>query len=279
MRVAFHGTRGSIATPGPETVAFGGDTSCVSITGDDPSHLIILDAGSGIRRLGRQIGHHVSRIDVLLSHLHLDHIIGLGFFDPLFRSDVVISIFAPPAASSLLDRLGRYLSPPLFPVRLRDVDCELELRDAPEIPSRRGEFSLSATSVIHPDVAVGYRIESDGHAIAYLPDHEPALSPRFPTLAAWTSGAGIAADADLLIHDAQYAPHEYEAHVGWGHSSVLHATDFARLVRARSLALFHHDPSRDDAAVESLTRVARSAAGGMPVVAARQGETIVVGRD
>lgn len=274
MRVTFYGTRGSIATPGPETVTFGGDTSCVAIHGKDPAHVVILDAGSGIRRLGTEIGDEVKRIDLLLSHLHLDHIVGLGFFQQLFRPDVVIAVSAPPSTVPLQERLGRYLSPPLFPVRLRDVDCDLQLSDASMEPVERGEFTITAASVIHPDTAVGYRIEADGQTVAYLPDHEPALSPSFADLPAWTSGVDISAGADLLIHDGQYAPEEYPEHVGWGHSSVLHAVAMAELTDARSLALFHHDPSHDDQTVARLTREAQAATDSVHVIAAREGATI-----
>ena len=277
MNVTFWGTRGSIGTPGPETIGFGGDTSCVAVSGSDPEHLIILDAGSGIRRLGLQMSERVKRIDVLLSHLHLDHIVGLGFFAPLFRPGLTVTISAPPAATSLLDRLGRYLSPPLFPVRLRDVACEIRLRDATDEAVVRGEFTIRAASIIHPDVAVGYRIEAGQRVIAYLPDHEPALSPSFPGRPAWTSGAAIAADADLLIHDAQYGPEEYQDHVGWGHSSTTDAAAFADLVGARQLALFHHDPSHDDDVVEQLAIEAQAACHGAHVLAARQGSTINLG--
>jgi phosphoribosyl 1,2-cyclic phosphodiesterase len=276
VKVTFWGTRGSIATPGPETVGYGGDTACVAIEGDDPGHLIVLDAGTGIRRLGTQVPAAVRRIDLFLSHLHLDHLVGLGFFAPLFRGDVAVTLWAPPTGTPLLDRLGRYLSPPLFPVRLRDLSAELTLRDAVEEPVTCGAFTVSAAPVIHPDTAVGYRIEARGRVLAYVPDHEPALSPDFPSLPSWTSGAAIAAGADLLIHDAQYGPDEYPDHVGWGHSSTTHAVAFAELVGARTLALFHHDPSHDDAAVEALARAAAAIAHGPRVVAARQGSTIAV---
>lgn len=277
MRITFHGTRGSIATPGPETARYGGDTSCISVSGDDPTHLLVLDAGTGIRRLGITMGQQVQRIDLLLSHLHLDHIVGLGFFAPLFREDLVVTITAPPSSTSLLDRLGRYLSPPLFPVRLRDVACDLRLQDAQEYPVAYGEFTISAAAIIHPDNAVGYRIESHGQAMVYLPDHEPALSPAFPALRAWTSGADIAEAADLLVHDAQYAPDEYPAHLGWGHSSVLQAAAFADLVGARALALFHHDPAHDDGTVDRLAMQARAVSDRLEVFAATQGASVTLG--
>jgi len=277
VRVTFWGTRGSIATPGPETVVFGGDTSCVAIAGRDPGHLVILDAGTGLRRLGNTLPEGIGRIDLLLSHLHLDHILGLGFFAPFFREDLSVTIWAPPSRTPLLDRLSRYLSPPLFPVRLRDVSSQLHLRDAGPEPISSGEFTISAASIIHPDTALGYRIEGSDAVVAYLPDHEPALSPRFPTLRDWTSGAAIASDVDLLIHDGQYRPEEYVDHVGWGHSSATDSVAFADLVAARTLALFHHDPGHDDAAVAELTRRARAASHGTRVMAAKQGSTITLG--
>ena len=276
MNVTFWGTRGSIATPGPETVRYGGNTSCLGVTGDASDHLLILDAGTGLRRLGASLAPQVAEIDLLLSHLHLDHIIGLGFFAPLFRPDLTPRIWAPPATTSLLDRLGRYLSPPLFPIRLRDVGCQLELRDAPDRPFRCGEFSVRAESIIHPDPAVGYRVESDRASLTYLPDHEPALSPEFPSLLDWTSGAGLAAQADLLIHDAQYTSPEYQERIGWGHSSLDDAVAFADRVEARRLVFFHHDPSRDDDAIDAMLQAGKRASRGTVVLAASEGMSLDV---
>lgn len=276
MKVTFWGTRGSIATPGPETTRYGGETACVSIEGADPAHLLVLDAGSGIRRLGLAVDRRVTRIDLLLSHLHLDHIVGLGFFAPLFRPELAITIWGPRSSTPLLDRLGRYLSPPLFPVRLRDLQSSYELREVPPEPMAVGPFTVSAEAVIHPDPAVGYRVSADGRSVAYLPDHEPALGPAFPSDPAWTSGAGVAERADLLIHDAQYTAGEYVERVGWGHSSVDDAVAFADLVGARQLALFHHDPSRSDDAVDALLDHARRIRRGGQVVAAREGLPVTI---
>lgn len=276
MKLTFWGTRGSIATPGEETAGYGGDTACVSISGPEPDHLIVLDAGTGIRRLGQSLDERVTRIDILLSHLHLDHIVGLGFFAPLFRPGKHVVIWGPAAGTSLVDRLGRYLSPPLFPVRLRDVAADLELRDAPEAPTLIGGFTMSAAAVIHRDPAVGFRIERDGRAVVYLPDHEPALGPSFPATPAWTSGAELAAGADLLIHDAQYTDEEYVERMGWGHSTPGHAVALAGLAGARRLALFHHDPAHDDAAIDGLLAEARRASRGVEVLAAREGTSVAI---
>jgi phosphoribosyl 1,2-cyclic phosphodiesterase len=276
VKVTFWGTRGSIATPGPDTTRYGGDTSCVSIEGTDPGHLLVLDAGTGIRRLGLAVDPAVTRIDLLLTHLHLDHIVGLGFFAPLFRPNLSITIWGPRATTSLVERLGRYLSPPLFPVRLRDLPSSYELREVPAERFAVGPFTITAEAVIHPDPAVGYRVADDGRSLAYLPDHEPALGPDFPSDPEWTSGAGVARAADLLIHDAQYTAAEYPERVGWGHSSVDDAVAFADLVDARQLALFHHDPSRSDVEVDALLEHARVARRRGEVVAAREGLPITI---
>jgi len=276
VKATFWGTRGSIATPGPSTVRYGGETSCVVVAGSDPRHLLVLDAGSGIRPFGAALSNDITRLDLFLTHLHLDHIVGLGFFAPLFRGGIKVVVWGPPSTTPLAKRLGRYLSPPLFPVRLRDLPCDLELAEAPVGAMQCGQFTITAAPVIHPDPAVGYRVEQGGRVLAYLPDHEPALGPGFPADPAWTSGAAIAERADVLIHDAQYAPGEYLERVGWGHSSVLDAVAFADLVRARNLALFHHDPTRDDDDVDRLTDDARLASRGVKVLAARQGSTIEV---
>jgi phosphoribosyl 1,2-cyclic phosphodiesterase len=245
------------------------------VTGDAKDHLLILDAGTGIRRLGASMPTEVSEVDLLLSHLHLDHIIGLGFFAPLFRPNLTLRVWAPSATTSLLERLGRYLSPPLFPIRLRDARCQLELRDAPA-QFVCGEFAVRAEAVIHPDPAVGYRIESDGATLAYLPDHEPALSPEFPSNLDWMSGADLAKRVNLLVHDAQYSSLEYPERIGWGHSSLDDAVAFADSVEARRLVLFHHDPSHDDSALEAMRHEAERASRGVEVLAASEGMTLDV---
>ncbi|CAN5554794.1 MBL fold metallo-hydrolase [soil metagenome] len=274
MRVCLWGTRGSIASPGPDTVAYGGNTSCVEVEAADGT-IVVLDAGTGVRRVGDTY-REPRRIDILLTHLHMDHIQGLGFFAPFFESDFEIHVWGPPSTTEdLRRRLARYLSPPLFPVRLRDVAAQLTLHDAPIGRFTIGGLEVTAQSVIHPGPTVGYRI-SDGQAtIAYVPDHEPALGAAdSPTDARWTSGADLARDADLLIHDAQYTRDEYAARVGWGHSTVDDAVALARLAGARRLVTFHHDPSHDDAELDAmLARAQGLAADDLEVVAGREGST------
>jgi phosphoribosyl 1,2-cyclic phosphodiesterase len=253
------GTRGSVAAPGADTARYGGNTACVEVRGPNGS-VLVLDAGTGIRPLGRALGYGVRRIDVMLTHLHMDHIQGLGFFAPLYDLDVETHLWGP--ASTTLDlrgRLRRYLSPPLFPVHLRDLR-RLVLHDLPDGEFEVGEFRIVADRVCHPGFTVGYRIAAGGGTLAYLSDHEPALGvPRFPMRADWTSGYALARDVDLLVHDAQYSLAEYPDHVGWGHSALEHALAFAALTGAKHLVTFHHDPAHDDDAVDRLTAEARAA--------------------
>jgi phosphoribosyl 1,2-cyclic phosphodiesterase len=251
MRLTLWGTRGSIAAPGPETVRYGGNTSCLEIRGEDGT-VLVLDAGTGIRRLGSRLARTVRRVDILLTHLHMDHLQGLGFFAPLYDPAVEVHLYGPATATeSLRARLTRYMSPPLFPVRLGVLPCQLTLHEMPEDQFTVGGFRVSSRFVCHPGPTVGYRVELDGTAIAYLPDHEPALGARgLPSSADWTSGYPLAAGVDLLIHDAQYTTEEYADHVGWGHSALNDVLAFATLAKVKRLVTFHHDPGRSDDELE-----------------------------
>jgi phosphoribosyl 1,2-cyclic phosphodiesterase len=253
VRVTLWGTRGSLAAPGLETVRYGGNTSCVEVRGDDGT-LVVLDAGTGIRRLGETIGHEVGRIDLLLTHLHMDHIQGLGFFEPLNRPGQEVHIWGPPSTTlDLRARLARYLSPPLFPVRLRDLPCHLTFHDVPLEGFEIGRLQITAAPVVHPGPTVGYRITENGASLAYLPDHEPALGvEHFPGEPDWTSGFELAAGVDLLIHDAQFTTDEYLMHVGWGHSALPQTIAFATKAAVKRLVPFHHDPAHGDQVLDRL---------------------------
>lgn len=252
MKVTLWGTRGSLASPGPDTARYGGNTSCVEVRGNDGT-LLILDAGTGLRQLGLSLPRSLRRVNLLLTHLHMDHIQGLGFFGALRNPEIEVHIWGP--ASTKLDlrsRLTRYLSPPLFPVHLRDLPNTI-LHEVPRGDFDIGEFHISTALVCHPDPTVGYRIESPNAIIAYLPDHEPALgAKKFPISPDWTSGYELAAGSDILIHDAQFTEDEYKTRVGWGHSSLSHAFEFAELAGVKSFVPFHHDPSHTDDVLDDL---------------------------
>ena len=260
MRVTLWGTRGSLASPGPDTTRYGGNTSCVEVRAADGT-VLVLDAGTGIRRLGDAIVDEIQRVDLLLTHLHMDHIQGLGFFEPLFRPAVEVHVWGPSSTTlELRDRLSRYLSPPLFPVRLRDLPRRPTLHDVVQIGSFRiGPFTVHAELVCHPGPTVGYRIEADGASLAYLPDHEPALGlADFPGDLDYLPGLGLAEGVDLLIHDTMFTTEEYPRYVGWGHSSLAQALLFAEAAQVRQFVTFHHEPSHDDDQLDRLYEAATS---------------------
>jgi phosphoribosyl 1,2-cyclic phosphodiesterase len=246
MRVKVWGARGSVPAPGPQMNRYGGNTSCVQLTMAGGEQLI-LDAGTGIRTLGLDLTTS-PKVNILLTHLHLDHIQGLMFFSPCFRSDVEITIWGPASPeASLEDRIARYISAPLSPVEVRELPCSVSFRDTPPSQWTLGSATIRAEAVTHRGPTLGYRISDDETSVCYIPDHEPALGAPLAGLEPeWISGYDLARDADLVIHDCQYTNDEYPAHVGWGHSAMGDTLEFAHRVGARRLLLFHHDPMHAD---------------------------------
>ena len=277
MKVTIWGCRGSLASPGPETVRFGGQTSCVTVHLSDGS-LLILDAGTGIRPLGMALGHdHPKRIDIFITHLHTDHIEGLRFFDPIWDPSVELNVWGPPSPiRELRSRIAPYFAPPFFPVHLRNIPSHPEFRDTPTTTWRIGSAAVTAQLVKHPGPTVGYRVEENGAALAYLPDHEPALGSDLSTVEAeWISGNALAEGAAVLLHDAQYTQEEHVERVGWGHSSTEDVVTFARRAGSRRLVLFHHDPLHTDEQLERILARANevTASGDGQVELAREGMT------
>jgi phosphoribosyl 1,2-cyclic phosphodiesterase len=268
VRARIWGCRGSLAAPGPRTLRFGGNTSCTEVTTEAGTR-IVLDAGTGIRGLGASFGGDGDEpVHLLLTHLHLDHIEGLGFFAPIWSSGRRIFVWGPPSPLlALRRRVARYFSPPLFPVDLGDIPSEVVFADAGPEPWTIGDVTVSAHPVQHPGPTVAYRLESGGRALTYLPDHEPALGISLDSVGdAWISGMEAAHAADVLLHDAQYLDEEYEARIGWGHSSVSQAVHFALRAQVRRLVLVHHDPAREDDALEQLGADAAELADGVASV-------------
>jgi len=252
MKISLRGVRGSIPTTDPETVRYGGNTSCIVVS--EGGWVIVLDGGSGMQRFNLHNNITNKRIDILLSHLHLDHIQGLGFFRPLFDPSFDVHIWGPATNSnSLYARLSRYLSPPLFPVLLRDLPCRLTLHEIENSSFQIGTFDIESRFVIHPGPTVGYRIAGKHSVFTFLPDHEPALgSIDFHSGRKWISGIDLALHADLLLHDAQYTAQEYKNRLGWGHSSMDDAVKFASLAEVKHLLLAHHDPNHTDEQLDKL---------------------------
>jgi phosphoribosyl 1,2-cyclic phosphodiesterase len=247
VNVKVWGARGSVPAPGPETTRYGGNTSCVQLELDDGS-MIVLDAGTGIRTLGLAMKRSDRPLHILLTHLHLDHIQGLMFFAPAFRPESEIVIWGPASPeASLEDRIARYISAPLSPIEVRELPCHPSFRDAETTEWRIGSATISAASVTHRGPTLGYRVESGGSSVCYIPDHEPGLgSPLADLDEEWISGFELARDATLLIHDCQYTNEEYPEHLGWGHSPLSDALVFGRRTGAERLLLFHHDPLHSD---------------------------------
>jgi phosphoribosyl 1,2-cyclic phosphodiesterase len=273
------GCRGSLASPGRETVRYGGNTSCVQVILDDGA-VLVLDAGTGARALGLELAGSLESVHLLLTHLHIDHLEGLGFFLPIWDSRNEVHIWGPPSpVRSLNERISRYFSPPLFPIQLTDIPAQLVFHDVPSEPWEIGRSRILAGPVTHPGPTIGYRIEADGAVFAYIPDHEPAIGTDLAELTPdWISGWAVARDADVLFHDSQYFESEYAERVGWGHSSVADAVAFARLVGVEQLILFHHDPMHTDDDLLELQARARTLwdADAEPPTLAREGATVAV---
>jgi phosphoribosyl 1,2-cyclic phosphodiesterase len=250
--VRVWGCRGSIPTPGEATVRFGGNTPCLEVRTSDGG-LLILDAGTGLRQLGAQL-ERGAPVHVLVTHLHLDHVEGLRFFAPFWRAESELHLWGPPSPlHTLEERITRAFSPPLFPIELTETPAAVTFHDVPQEPWEIEGVRVEAQAVSHPGPTLGYRLSVNGTSLAYIPDHEPVLGLELADLEPeWISGHAIAEDVDVLIHDCQFSETEYPARIGWGHSSVAHAVEFAKLADVGQLVLFHHDPDRSDEGVDRL---------------------------
>jgi phosphoribosyl 1,2-cyclic phosphodiesterase len=253
VRATIWGCRGSLATPGERTVRYGGNTSSVELR-PASGRLVILDAGTGIRPLGLSLRDVPDRVDLLLTHLHLDHVEGLGFFAPLFAERCSITIWGPPQdGSSLAERIAGYLSPPFFPLRFEELPSQIEFVELGEETWQLDGLKVTSSRVTHPGTTLGYRLEEEGRAFTYIPDNELGLEPE--------SGAKLAAAADLLFHDAQYTPEEYGTRVGWGHSSIDDLAAFLRTAEPGRSVMFHHDPAHSDDFLESMRAIVEEQTG------------------
>lgn len=254
MRIKIWGCRGSLASPGPQTVRYGGNTSSVELRLDDGT-VIVLDAGTGIRELGQHLARSddIKQLHLFLSHLHLDHVEGIGFFSAIWNPEVELHVWGPPSPlRSLQDRLATLMSPPLFPVHLADVPCRPIYHDVPDEEFTIGDARVYTQDVAHRGATVGYRFEANGRSFAYIPDHEPAMSADLDKVEPeWVSGFAVAHGADVLFHDSQYTEDEYPTHREWGHSSVAHTVKFGQMMKVRNLVLFHHDPGHSDEELEA----------------------------
>ncbi len=282
MHVRFFGTRGSIATPGPSTLRYGGNTSCVEVRSNSGT-LVILDMGTGAAVLGRELMERGGPLSghILISHTHWDHIQGIPFFPPFRIPGSVWDIYAPRGfGQTLRETLAGQMQYTYFPVALEQLGATIRYHDLVEGRLRVGDIEVTSRYLNHPALTLGYRLQADGVSMVYACDHEPH-SRAVATGADDISGedrrhAEFLAGADLVVHDAQYLASEYPDKVGWGHSPVEYALAVAGLACAQQLALTHHDPLRDDAAIDSLVSSLHSSAriAGLHLFAAAEGQEV-----
>ena len=287
MDVRFWGTRGSLAKPGPTTLRYGGNTSCVEVRCDDGT-LIVLDCGTGAHALGQSLlasGTPPADGHLLITHTHWDHIQGFPFFAPLFVAGNTWDIYAPGTIGSQLEHtLAGQMEYDYFPVTLAQLGATIRFHDLGEGRFSIGGVRVTAQYLNHPALALGYRIESGGASLVYSVDHEPhtpnptGVVGEPPTHIEDRRHVDLLAGADLVIHDAQYTVDEYPQKTGWGHTPAEWAVDYAVAAHARRLALFHHDPLRGDDALDTLVATcrARAAAAGsdVDVFAAAEGQVV-----
>jgi len=295
MQVRFWGTRGSIASPGPHTMRYGGNTSCVEVR-TDRGTLLVLDAGTGLRGLGDALlaeGESARRGHMLIGHTHWDHIQGFPFFMPFFAPGNSWDVYAPRGfGTSLRETLAGQMQYTYFPVSLDALGATIRYHDLVEGRLDLDGIRVTARYLNHPALTLGYRIEADGCTLVYATDHECRASASTTALGAPLRQVlrqlhpedrrhcEFIAGADLLIHDTQYTAEEYPARVGWGHSTMESVVDLALVGGVRQLALFHHDPRRDDTALEALVATCRQrvldAGGTTQVFAAAEGASITL---
>ncbi len=269
MKIRFWGTRGSIPRPGPSTVRYGGNTSCVEVQSDAGARLV-LDSGTGAHELGARLCAEgaPARGHLLIGHTHWDHIQGFPFFGPFFESAGEWDVYAPGRrAQQLEDTLAGQMSYDYHPITVESFEARVRFHDL-----REGGFDCDDVRVVcrylhHPALTLGYRLEADGAVVVYSSDHEPhSILPldadpgAMPIHYEDQRHVAFLADADLVIHDAQYVLDEFPAKAGWGHTPIERAVDYAIAARVKRLALYHHDPMRDDAALDALVAMARERA-------------------
>jgi phosphoribosyl 1,2-cyclic phosphodiesterase len=273
-RIKFWGTRGSIAVPAPETLRYGGNTTCVELRAD--GEIIVLDAGSGIRPLGIALDREFQalpiKLSLLITHAHWDHIQGFPFFKPAYDSKNELRIFGfDGAGATFREIMTEPMKSPFFPIRMRELSAKMDINKLKEMKFSLGKLDIHSAFVNHPGVCAGYRIFTSGGSVAFLPDHEPyefflhstrgkQLSPEQAKEIATDQHAALVQflrGSDILILDSQYTDQEYEMHIGWGHGSISSAVALALEAEVQTLLLFHHDPNHDDKMVDMMVKSAR----------------------
>jgi phosphoribosyl 1,2-cyclic phosphodiesterase len=257
MAVRFWGVRGTIAAPGADTVRYGGNTSCVEVRCGE--HTVIFDGGTGIRKFGDALIARGGPIDadILFSHCHLDHVIGLPLFAPLYAPGHRLRLWAGNLRPqmSLEGVIRNIMSHPLFPIGVDTFQAAVEFRDfRVDDVLQLGHGIVARTAMLnHPGGATGYRLEFAGRAVTYLTDTEHRLDALDANVLA------LAEHADLMIYDGTYVDAEFPNYIGWGHSTWQHAVRLAEAAGVKKLVVFHHDPDRSDTALDAIAAAAQQA--------------------
>ena len=295
-RIKFWGVRGSIPVPGPSTIGYGGNTTCVEVrTNGD---IIILDAGSGIRELGlsleKEFGSAPINLTLLLTHTHWDHIQGLPFFLPAYKAKNSIRVLGYEGArAGLATILAAQMEVPFFPVSWKDLPGTIKIQELKKMDFSVGKVRVRSRFLNHPGVCAGYRLYTREGSIAFLPDNEPfeplklklaardGTNPRRARAQAAVQRSKLVEflkDTDVLILDAQYTDEKYQEHIGWGHGALSRVVSLALEARAKKLFLFHHDPGHDDHKIDEMLERARflvvESGRRLEVEAAREGAEI-----
>jgi phosphoribosyl 1,2-cyclic phosphodiesterase len=287
LSVRFWGTRGSVPAPGASTVRYGGNTPCLEVRTSNDT-LLVFDAGTGIRELGRALiaksGGKPIAADIFLGHAHWDHIHGLPYFQPLFAAGNRFTIWTTAALMPAVSRAVReQMSPNVFPVPFDDVASVVEFRALGDTHKGNG-FVLRPHAVRHPGGALGYRVSATGdgaRALVYISDNELGEAPGYVQAAGWRDDlVAFVRGASLLVHDAMYTVDEYKDHRGWGHSHLADAVALAVDAEVDRLALFHHSPDRSDAELDRLVEEGRALVkkrgARVEILAAAEGLTLTV---
>ena len=289
LRIQFWGTRGSIPTPGPQTVRYGGNTPCVEVRTSD-GWLIILDAGTGLRELGRSLIQRANGApiegDIFVTHAHWDHIQGIPFFGPIFQRGNHFTIWGSRAMETSIDRVVRdQMSPVVFPVTFEQLDALVDFRELAENDDMAGTgYHVRAMQVRHPGGALGYRFterNNNGTALVYISDNELSPKAKYDSPPGWRKSlVEFVRGAQVLVHDTMYTIEEYDHHRGWGHSTYHDAVELALEAGVETLLLFHHKPERTDEEVDrradECRALAASRGSALQVVAAAEGLSLTV---
>jgi len=251
MLIRCWGARGSIPVSGPEFLRYGGDTTSIEIrsSGND---IILIDAGSGIRRLGnRLIGEPAGHLSMILTHAHWDHIMGFPFFKPIYTDRTEITFHGCPfAQDSLRKMISRVMKAPHFPVDFSEIKARIDFSENCDRPFAIGAVTVHAIPLSHPNGGLGFRFEEDGKKFVFLTDNE--LSHIHPGGRAFEEYVEFSRGADFLIHDAEFTEREYGKTRTWGHSTYRDALRLALAAGVGKLGLFHHNQDRSDDALEDI---------------------------